>query len=108
MPLPEQLADLERKVAARFSTALAEVREEMRRAVEAQAQRASSAMLQDLDKIQPPAAATLLAAEDLRGMTGAAEDEARRALARTLRQALVEFDRARSQSGVLEALLVAA
>ena len=43
MALPDQLADLERKVSVRFSAALAEIRQEMRRAVEAQAQRASSA-----------------------------------------------------------------
>ena len=53
MALSDQLADLERKVSARWSAALAEIREETRRAVEAQAQRASSALLQDLDAIRP-------------------------------------------------------
>ena len=42
MALPDQLADLERKVSVRFSAALADLRQEMRRTVEAQAQRASS------------------------------------------------------------------
>lgn len=108
MALPDQLADLERKVSARFSTALAEIRQEMRRAVEAQAQRASSAMLSDLDAVRPPATASLLAADDLLEMTREAQGEARRDLARALRLALVEFDRARSQNAVLEALLTAA
>lgn len=108
MALPDQLADLERKVSVRFSAALAEIRQEMRRAVEAQAQRASSAMLSDLDAIRPPAAASLLADDDLLEMTREAQGEARRDLARALRKALVDFDRARSQSAVLEALLTAA
>ncbi len=108
MALPDQLADLERKVSARFSTALAEIRQEMRRAVEAQAQRASSAMLSDLDAVRPPSTASLLAADDLLEMTREAQGEARRDLARALRLALVEFDRARSQNAVLEALLTAA
>ena len=47
MALPDHLADLERKVSARFSEALAEIRLEMRRAVQAEAQRASSAMLSE-------------------------------------------------------------
>lgn len=108
MALPDQLADLERKVSVRFSAALAEIRQEMRRAVEAQAQRASSAMLSDLDAIRPPAAASLLADDDLLEMTREAQGEARRDLARALRRALVDFDRARSQNAVLEALLTAA
>ncbi|MEO8196793.1 MAG: hypothetical protein ABI689_08735, partial [Thermoanaerobaculia bacterium] len=105
---PDQLADLERKVSVRFSAALAEIRQEMRRAVEAQAQRASSAMLADLDAIRPPAAEGFLAAEDLHEVTREAGDDARRNLARGLHKAVVEFDRARSQNGVLEALLSAA
>ena len=108
MALPDQLADLERKVSVRFSAALADLRQEMRRTVEAQAQRASSAMLSDLDAIRPPAAANLLAAEDLHEMTREAGAEARRDLARALHQAGVAFDRARSQNAVLEALLAAA
>jgi hypothetical protein len=108
MALPDQLADLERKVSARWSAALAEIREETRRAVEAQAQRASSALLQDLDAIRPKGDGRLLVAEDLLESTRAAEGEARRALGRSLRQALVAFDGARSQSSVLEALLGAA
>lgn len=108
MALPDQLADLERKVSVRFSAALAEMRQEMRRAVEAEAQRASSAMLHDLDAIRAPAAEKLLAEEDLLEMTREAGAEARRSLARSLRQSLVDFDGARSQSAVLEALLSSA
>ncbi|MEO7794718.1 MAG: hypothetical protein ABIV06_08070 [Thermoanaerobaculia bacterium] len=108
MSLPDQLADLERKVSARFSAALAEIRQEMRRAVEVEAQRASSAMLQDLDAIRPPSAESLLAKDDLLEITREAGGEARRTLARSLREAIVEFDRARTQNAVLEALLTAA
>lgn len=108
MALPDQLADLERKVSVRFSAALAEIRQEMRRAVEAQAQRASSAMISDLDAIRPPADDRLLVEEDLLEMSREAGGEARRGLARALSQAVIEFDRARSQSAVLDALLVAA
>jgi hypothetical protein len=108
MALPDHLADLERKVSVRFSAALAEIRQEMRRAVEVEAQRASSAMLQDLDAIRPPAAERLLVQEDLLEMTREAGGEGRRTLARALRDALVEFDRARTQNAVLDALLAAA
>ncbi len=108
MALPDQLADLERKVSERFSEALAGLRQEMRRAVEAQAQRASSAMLQDLEAIRPPADDRLLREEDLLGMARSAAGEARRDLARELSRAVVAFDGARSQSEVLEALLAAA
>ena len=108
MALPDQLADLERKVSARFSAALAEMRQEMRRAVEAQAQRASSAMLSDLDAIRPLQAQSLLDGEDLLQMTRAAGGEARLGLARGLHKAFVDFDRARSQDAVLDALLDAA
>ena len=65
MALPDQLADLERKVAARFSEALAEILAETRRAVQTETQRSSSAMLAELAAIAPPAAHGLLAEEDL-------------------------------------------
>lgn len=105
MALPDHLADLERKVSARFSEALAEIRLEMRRAVQAETQRASSAMLAGLEAVAPPHAPGLLAAEDLLEVVREAGGEGRRALAQTLRGALVEFDRARTQTAVLQALL---
>ena len=108
MALPDHLADLERKVSARFSAALAETRLEMRRAVQAEAQRASSAMLAELESITPPRASGLLAEEDLLELAREADGEGRRALGRTLRGALVEFDRARTQNAVLQALLAGA
>lgn len=92
----------------RFSEALAELRQEMRRAVEAQAQRASSAMLSDLEAIRPPEDDRLLREEDLLEMARATGGEARRDFARQFSRAVVAFDRARSQSEVLEALLAAA
>lgn len=108
MSLPDHLADLERKVSARFDEALAELRHEMRRAVEAGAQRASSALLSELDKIGPLATGGLLAGEDLLEMTGEERSAARRDFARSLRFALVAFDGARTQGAVLEALLASA
>ena len=82
MALPDQLADLERKVSARFSEALAEIRQEMRRAVEAEAQRASSAMLSNLDAIARRPPTGLLAAEDLLELTREAGEDAPRPRAR--------------------------
>ncbi len=108
MALPDHLADLERKVSARFSEALAEIRLEMRRAVQAEAQRASSAMLSELEAITPPRAATLVAEEDLLDLAREAGAEGRRSLARSLRTTLVEFDAARTQNAVLQALLAGA
>ena len=108
MALPDHLADLERKVSARFSEALAEIRLEMRRAVQAEAQRASSAMLSELEAITPPRAATLVAEEDLLDLAREAGAEGQRSLARALRTTLVEFDAARTQNAVLQALLAGA
>ena len=108
MALPDQLADLERKVSARFSEALAEIRLEMRRAVQTEAQRASAAMLSGLETISLPGAQPLLAEEDLLALTREAGGDARRALARALRTAFVAFDRARTQNSVLDALLASA
>lgn len=108
MSLPDHLADLERKVSARFDEALAELRQEMRRAVEAGAQRASSAVLAELDKIGPRTTGGLLAGEDLLEMTGAERSAARRDFACSLRSALIAFDGARTQGAVLEALLASA
>ncbi len=108
MALPDHLADLERKVSARFSEALAEIRLEMRRAVQAEAQRASSAMLAELEAITPPRAATLVAEKDLLDLAREAGAEGQRSLARALRTTLVEFDAARTQNAVLQALLAGA
>ncbi len=105
MALPEHLAELERKVSERLSEALAKTRQEMRRAVETEARRANSAMLAELDAITPPAAPGLLAQEELAEVARVAGGESRSALARELRDAFVEFDRARTQASVLEALL---
>ena len=105
MALPEHLAELERKVSERLSEALAKTRQEMRRAVAAEAQRANSAMLAELDAITPPAAPGLLAQEELAEVARVAGGESRRAFAREQRGAFVEFDRARTQASVLEALL---
>lgn len=105
MAFPDHLADLERKVAGRFSTALAELRQEMRRVVETQAQRASAAMLADLEAVRPAATAGLVAEEDLLAISRAAGSEGRRSLARSLHNALLEFDQARTQNAVLDALL---
>ncbi len=105
MALPEHLAELERKVSERLSEALAKTRQEMRRAVAAEAQRANSAMLAELDAITPPAAPGLLAQEELAEMARVAGGESRLAFAREQRGAFVAFDRARTQASVLEALL---
>ncbi len=105
MALPEHLAELERKFSVRLSEALAKTRQEMRRAVAAEAQRASTAMLAELDAIPAPAPQGLLAEEELAELTRVAGGESRRAFARDLREALLEFDRARTQASVLEALL---
>jgi len=103
MALPDHLADLERKLSARLNEGLAGLRREMRRAVETEAQRARSAMLSELDQIAPLAIEGLFADDLLR-----VSHEERRTLARSLRLALVDFDRARTQSAVLEALLAGA
>ncbi len=108
MPLPDHLADLERKVSARLDEALADFRRKMRHAVEAGAQRASSALLSDLDEIGPLSAAGLLAEQDLSAISGEERGAARRDFARSLRSGFVAFDRARTQSAVLEALLASA
>ena len=105
MALPEHLAELERKVSERLSEALAKTRQEMRRAVAAEAQRANSAMLAELDAITPPAAPGLFVQEELAEVARVAGGESRRAFAREQRGAFVEFDRARTQASVLEALL---
>jgi hypothetical protein len=104
MPLPDHLADLERKVSARLDEALAE----MRRAVEAGAQRASSALLADLDGVRPLAAGPLVAEQDLLDIAREERGAARRELASSLRLGLLELDRARTQSAVLAALLASA
>ena len=92
MALPEHLAELERKVSERLSEALAKTRQEMRRAVAAEAQRANSAMLAELDAITPPAAPGLLVQEELAEVARVAGGESRRAFAREQRGAFVEFD----------------
>ena len=108
MALPDHLADLERKVSARLNEALEELRHEVRRTVESAAQRASSAMLSELDAIGPLDVEKLLAGEELLEMARQAGGEGRRDLARSLHLALVEFDRARTQNAVLAALLAGA
>jgi hypothetical protein len=105
MALPEHLAELERKFSVRLSEALAKTRQDLRRAVAAEAQRASTAMLAELDAIPTPVPQGLLAEEELAELTRVAGGESRRAFARDLREALLEFDRARTQASVLEALL---
>ncbi|MEO8277047.1 MAG: hypothetical protein ABI639_12600 [Thermoanaerobaculia bacterium] len=108
MALPDHLADLERKVSARLSEALAEQRREMRRLAEAGAQRASSALLAELDSVGAHSTDSLFAENDLVEASRQTRDSGRRDLARALRSALVEFDRARTQGAVLEALLAGA
>lgn len=105
MALPEHLAELERKFSVRLSEALAKTRQEMRRAVAAEAQRATTAMLAELDAIPASVPQGLLAEEELSQLARVAGGESRRAFARDLREALLEFDRARTQASVLEALL---
>jgi hypothetical protein len=104
MALPEHLAEFERKVAARLADAV----DEMRRSLHAQAERASSQLLTDIDSFRPALPPRLLEETELEGLARPTREESRGEVLRELKATVAALDGAPTQSAALEALLVAA
>jgi hypothetical protein len=104
MALPEHLAEFERRVATRLADAV----EEMRRSLHAQAERASSQLLTDIEAFRPEMPQRLLEDSELAGLAAPSHDAARRELVQELLGALAALDATTTQSDALAALLAAA
>lgn len=104
MALPEHLAEFERRVAARLSDAV----EEMRRSLQAKAEHASSQLLTEIESYRPAIPSRLLEETELAGLERPSRDESRAELLRELKSALAALDGATTQGAALDALLAAA
>jgi hypothetical protein len=104
MALPEHLAEFERKVAARLSDAV----DEMRRSLHAQAERASSQLLTEIESFRPALPARLLDEQEVAGLSRPSRQESRAEVLRELKGAMSALDGAATQGDALEALLEAA
>ena len=101
MSLPEHVAEVERRIAARLSAAV----DEMRRAILTKSERATSELTADLDSFRRRLPERWLMDLDLAGFDRPAREEARNELSRSLKATLLALDGANTQREILEALL---
>src|SRR4029453_19019881 len=110
MAVSDRIAELDRQIAAAVERAVGEGRAELQGRLEKATADLRSTLASDLAAPQLPS--SFVAAADLEPLANeAAEQAAQRARGATLedlRDALIEIDRARQQSEVLEALVAAA
>ena len=104
MARPEQIEKLDRQVAAAVERAVGDFREELGRRLRA----ANAEIARTLEETQPALPATFLTAQDFEAIEAETKSAARSLGSGELVAAARELDAARTQTGVLTALLEAA